>query len=163
MPEGLVGITIEGNEEVQKMLDKFPDEARAAAGEEVANYLLNVFQTYPPPKYVTRAKAYGVTFFTERQRRWFFAALNSGEIQVPYKRTQGFRRSWQIVGEGEDIGVLSDAPYGHFLVGERKEQSRHAREIGWKSVSETIKDKMDKIKKKIDVGIKKGLRKAGAI
>lgn len=51
---------------------------------------------YPPPSRKPQP------FKTERQRRFFFAALRDGRIVVPYRRTGQLGRSmqWEIVSQG---------------------------------------------------------------
>jgi len=93
-----IAIDIEGLEPLVKGLDKLPQNIQDAAGDDVAKYLVNVLKKYPPPKRVTRKAAYGTTFFSDNQRKFFFAALRSGAISVPYRRTQAFARGWRQIG-----------------------------------------------------------------
>jgi len=160
MADSLVGIDIEGIEPLMKKLEKMPAEVGKKAGDDVAKYMLNVVQAYPPQKRVTRKQAYGKTFFSEKQRRWFFAALNSGAITIPYKRTQGFRRGWQKIGSGLQTIIVNSTSYGHFLVGENR-QSRMMTIIGWKKMSQVVKERSGKISVIANAAVKKGLKDMG--
>lgn len=100
----------------------------------VADFMRGKAQEYPPEKRVTRRQAYGVTFFTAKQRRWFWAALNSGELELPYRRTNTLRDSWNISGGNDRVMVTNTADYFKF-VHERGRQSRMMTIIGWKTVS----------------------------
>jgi hypothetical protein len=63
-----IGIDVEGIPELLEKLDKLPPEARDAAVDEVAPYLVNVFKLYPPYSYVKFKDAY-VNWFSEKQRK----------------------------------------------------------------------------------------------
>jgi hypothetical protein len=101
----------------------------------VADFLLPKIQEYPPVKHVTRKQAYGVTFFTDKQRRWFWAALRSGELELPYRRTGTLRQGWHIASTKSSTYTLTNATEYAGLVQERGQQSRMMRIIGWKTPS----------------------------
>lgn len=69
---------------------------------------------YPPP-----ATGYRMVWKSERQRRWFFAALRSGAIQVPYRRTGTLGRRWttEVSRQGDDlVGRVGNVTvYGPFV------------------------------------------------
>ncbi len=93
---------------------------------------------YPQQRRVTRRAAYGGSFFSERQRRWFFAALRSGELELPYSRTDTLRNSWELRPlSTENVMIENTAPYGIYVIDDVY-QSRMARAIGWETVSERI-------------------------
>jgi hypothetical protein len=56
---------------------------------------------YPPPP-----SGYRMVWKSEKQRRWFFAALRSGEIQVPYRRTMTLQKRWTTRVSGSGLGTL---------------------------------------------------------
>jgi hypothetical protein len=105
---------------------------------DVAKFMIGKFQVYPPYRYVSRRQAYGVTFFTDRQRRWFFAALRSGELQIPYARTQRLRYGWRSTTYAPgQIRIVNDVPYTRY-VQSKPEQSRMMRLIGWDTAEDTM-------------------------
>ena len=159
MADDLILVSADGLKQVQAKLAKLPD-AVADDGVMAANtYLLDVLRIYPPPNYTTRRAAYGVSFFTPKQRRWFFAALRNGEINVPYRRTQGIRDNWRIEGAGRLSFLANDAPGVEWVIGEN--QSRHEALVGWKKVSATVKERTARIVRAFDAGVKKAIRRLG--
>lgn len=75
---------------------------------------------YPPQRNAPQP------FKTERQRRWFFWALRSGIISVPYPRTGRLANSWlsRQVGWGHYV-VENSAVYAALVVGRDKQARYH--------------------------------------
>ena len=158
----MAGIKIDllGVKELEAKLDKLPLEVADTAINEVQDYMLNVLKAYPPKNYVTRKAAYGQSFQSDKQRRWFFWALNSGTIQVPYHRSQTLSKGWHKVRKGLFGYLVNYTPYAVYVLGERK-QSRHEELVGWQKVSAIIEERMDKINSIINASAKKAIRKLG--
>jgi hypothetical protein len=157
-----IGFAVDGIPELQAILNNLPQDIQDAAVDEINKYLVNVMQSgQPSPNYVTRKAAYGVTFFTEKQRRWFFANLNSGGINVPYRRTQGLRNSWKIEGSGARSFIINDAPGAGYVMGDDT-QSRHEKMVGWPTVGKLIDKSMARINKILEAVANKIMRKKGA-
>ena len=162
MSDELIGIDIEGLDLVMKALERVPLEVKNAAIDDVADYLLNVLRTYPAQKRVTRRQAYGQTFQSDKQRRFFFAALKSGEITVPHKRTQALRRNWKIIGKSEGAIIVNDTAYAKYVHGsEVGQQANMMRIIGWKTLPQIIRERAGRIQEKLQAAVKKGLKRAG--
>lgn len=156
-----VGVEVQGLKDLQDKLSKLPVAVQDAVVDEVTKYYLNVFQSaQPPPNYVTRKAAYGVTFFTPRQRRWFFAALRDGTINVPYRRTGGLRKSWRQVGTGARSFIVNDSPGAPFVVGDDT-QSRHERLVGWFRTNELMEERIERAMRVADGAAKKAIRRLG--
>lgn len=154
-----------GEEELAAKLERLPIEVADLAVGDAQDYLLNVLRSdQPSPNYVTRKAAYGVTFFDkhgdDRQRRWFFAALADGRINVPYRRTQGLSKGWKIIDRGVSGYIVNDSPGAKYVVGDGT-QSRHEKMVGWKTISQQVKDRLDKINKIVDAAAKKAIKKLG--
>jgi hypothetical protein len=156
----LIGIDAAQLAHLMKGLDEMPEAIIDAAVDEAAPYLVEVLKQYPPQKHVTRKQAYGKSFFSDKQRRWFFAALNAGEIDSPYKRTQGLRNAWQIIGSGKNTIIVNDSEGAPFVMGDQT-QSRHERMVGWETVSRVVADRAKKLGDKLEAGAKKAMRKLG--
>jgi hypothetical protein len=154
-----VGMEVQGLEELKAKLAKLPGASQDFVTDEVNKYMLDVMRQYPPEKYVSRKDAYGETFFTAKQRRYFFWALDQGIIGVPYRRTQAVRRGWQQVGKGRRSFLANAVPYAAHLFND--DQSRHAAKIGWKTITQTIKERMSRIIVVADGAIKKAIKKVG--
>jgi hypothetical protein len=155
----IIVVTTEGMQEIEAKLSKLPD-AIADEGVMAANkFLLPKVSKPAPQNYVTRKAAYGVTFFTAKQRRWFFAALRNGEINVPYKRTGAMMGNWRIEGSGRQSFLANDAPGIEFVQGEG--QSRHEAKVGWKKVSAIMKGQINGIMHAFSSAVKTAIRKVG--
>ena len=57
-----------------------------------------------PYKYVSRKSAYGVSFFTEKQRRWFWA--NGGPDMIGNNRTGQSSNAWEMKETRGGYGTL---------------------------------------------------------
>lgn len=96
---------------------------------------------YPPRRNITRASVYGEPFVSDKQRRWFFAALRDGSLMVPRTRTMTLAKSWN---EGSGVQVEADrivgtigsnanlAPYNMYVQSSEK-QSMFMAALGWKT------------------------------
>lgn len=139
-PDSFVGIDIVPSiPKLDAYLRRLPPAVQDAVVDALAKKLIDILKTeQPTPRYVTRKAAYeGVTFFTDKQRRWFFAALDRGEIQVPYHRTQEMRNAWKQIGKGKQSIVANEAEGVEFVIGD-EHQSRHEAMVGWKKIGATI-------------------------
>jgi hypothetical protein len=108
-----------------------PWEAQKVATSAYARVMYDYLRenTYPPQNYVSREAAYGQTFQTDTQRRWFFWALNSGAIEVPHQRgALGDAWRWDTSGPRSERLSNSD-PAVPWTIGRR--QSRHEKMVGW--------------------------------
>lgn len=80
-------------------------------------------------------------FKTDRQRRWFFAALADGTISVPYERTGVLASSWLARQEGWSHWVLENsAPYAHWVVGRGQQAAYH--EGHWWTADDVIEEEV---------------------
>ena len=78
---------------------------------------------------------------SDKQRRFFFAALADGTIEVPYHRgesagSEAMNRSWAIdeSDEGLTQTIGNDTSYGHWVMGD--DQSLFMQAMGWRKVSD---------------------------
>jgi hypothetical protein len=130
----LIGLEIRNLEPVRNMLAAAMSPANVlAVQKDVAEYFQGKLQHYPEYKYVSRQEAYGKTFFSERQRRWFWAALHSGELQIPYRRTRTLRNAWEIMSLGSDVLLVNETDYAPH-VQQRLTQSRMMLLRNWQPV-----------------------------
>jgi hypothetical protein len=158
-----VGVDIQGLPEVQRMLKNLPPEARAAAVDAGSDYLVNVLQQQPTPKHVSRRTAYPEVggWFSEKQRKWWFANLNKGTVDTPYRRTQSLRRGWKKYGRGNDAIVANETP-GAFWAHDDQRQARQLGLVGWQKISVIIRDHMDRLMKRVEGAAKRVTRKYGS-
>lgn len=156
-----IAISVPDLAELQAKLRKLPDIV-ADEGVDAANeYILNTMRHYAQYRYVSRRQAYGQTFQSEKQRRWFFASLNSGELTIPYPRTQSLSGGWKIIGSGMKSLVANEVPYAAFVQGDAKQQSRHAKLIGWKGVDVVVKERAGEIMRRFSAGAKRAIKILG--
>lgn len=158
-----LGVSVEGIVEISSKLESLPERVIDPAIDAVNEFVLNILKTYPPQKRVTRSQAYGGNgFFSDKQRRWFFAALRRGEIDTPYKRTQELRRNWKVIGEGRNSIIANETPYGPYVMGDddgsNQQRSRHEKLAGWRTVNEIIESRITRIVQIFD-GVVKRLTK----
>jgi len=95
---------------------------------EAAAYIKSEAATYPPVRRQSQP------FKTERQRRYFFAALRSGEIEVPYRRKGaggGLAGNWTVVFTTDGAIVGNNKDYGPYVMGTRDQSNYH--EGNWKT------------------------------
>lgn len=152
-----IGLDIIGEKEIAALLAQLPEEVQNMAVDDIAEYLLNVLRTYPPQQSITRKQAYEQTFFTNKQRRYFFYALNAGIIQVPYRRTQTLRRGWQKIDQGKNAILVNQTPYADWMMGGH--QSRMASKTGWKKIEAIIKERADQIERRLVAAAEKAIKK----
>lgn len=159
---GFVGFDVEGEENLARKL-KLVSDPRVASEMtlEVAKEVRQGMQrSTPSRKYVTRKAAYGKTFFSERQRRWFFANLGEG-LQVPYKRTDRMRRNWDVMPFGASNHlVVNDSPGAEYVFGDQT-QSRHEAMVGWKTIGTVVRKMSDRIRFTANKVLDAYLRKVG--
>lgn len=95
-----------------------------------------------PYKYVTRASAYGVSFFTPKQRRWFFWALREGKIDPGSGvRTGTTSKAWKAVpmNGGYQMKITNDTPGGYYTRDD-KGQARQPAKVGWRKTMQVVAD-----------------------
>jgi hypothetical protein len=155
-------------ERIKGKLAGLSDGAGTAGITASTNYLVRVLVRKEIPKWkrVTRREAFGQTFKSDRQRRWFFAnfrdLIKYGAPMPWYQRhspTGGVGGSWSISGKGLDQTITNLKPYARYLYGER--QSRlHAR-IGYRKMSVIVTDNTPGMVRSFVGGVKTYIRKRG--
>jgi hypothetical protein len=125
-------------ERLEKKLKSFErDHVLGAAVNEVGEKLLDKLRTYPPYRYVSRRAAYGQPFFSDRQRRWFFAALRDGTLKIGDNRTGKLRQGWRMEEvKPTERRLFNEVAYASYVQGERNDQARQPKLVGWLTISE---------------------------
>lgn len=138
----MIGLRFEYNQaQFKKLSDKLNSFERSMVVnqtlEEVGSFMRYRLREYPPYRYVSRTAAYGQPFSSDRQRRWFFAALAEGTIHPGQNnRTGALGEGWRIVAAGpKQIDLVNEVPYAKFVQGTITEQARQPRMVGWKSIT----------------------------
>jgi hypothetical protein len=160
MAEDFIAIDVSEFQKWKFRFERFAEELTEEAVADGSEYLLNVLRAYVPYQYVSRVSAYGTAFFSDKQRRYFFWALNNGIITVPYKRTQTMRAGWEQIGEGKKTMLVNQVPYASTVIGDsRTEQSRHSKKIGWKGIDIIVQERIIRMTEIFDAAIKKAMKR----
>ena len=133
-------IKIDGMDELLAKINTLQElKPVIAAMKAAAVYVKGKAATYPERKTITRASVYGSSFKSIKQRRFFFAALRDGRIEVPYRRgmspgSQAFGRRWTIAAQNNGLTqvVGNNAGYGPYLMDTEK-QTAYAKAMGWRT------------------------------
>ena len=101
-------------------------------------------------------------FKTDKSRRWFFANLREGNIEVPYRRgtspgSEALGRKWttKAKNSGFSYVVGNNVSYGPLVQGKR--QARYHAQTGWKTVDQVAAEEEQTVKDYILDGIKQDL------
>lgn len=154
-----IGVDVQGLAEARELIRKAPKEAQDAAGNDVATYLVNSLKAYPTQRHVTRAEAYPNApfrpgFFSKKQWGWFWA--NIGNLQIPYRRSQNYRKGWKQVGFGIKSLVVNETPYAAHLQDDQY-QSRMAKLGGWQRLGMFVAERVEKIARVADAAAQKAI------
>jgi hypothetical protein len=143
----MIGIEIQGIPAVQAALAKAGSDATMhKCTQAVGEYMRGQLRKYPPYQYVSRARAYGKPFQSDKQRRWFFAALRSGELTLPYRRTDKLKAGWKLTWFGaNDLYLTNDVEYAHFV--QESPQARMMTYIGWRTQERIIYENREQIQR----------------
>ena len=138
---------LRGNEKVQEYLKSIPRGALPAALQAFTEYIIGDTShglKHPDPyKYVSRKAAYGVSFFTDKQRRWFFWALNTGQINPGQNnRTGESTDAWQYVEVSKYKYTITNPTTGAYYTRDNAGQARQPAKVGWRKVAAVISANM---------------------
>ncbi len=157
-------IRISGVEQLQAKLAKLGPAVRRECEIAVANYLLlQIIKDVPPYKKVTRRSVYGVPFASAKQRRWFFWALSTGQIDVPYRRRGkhgGIATQWHIQQTKNAVWIYNDDPAATYVYDDIWQNKLIGR-IGWRTISAIVQAKTANLKAVVDRAAKKAIKKQG--
>ena len=134
-----VRVTIRGIEEWKSFLATVPRGVKGIAMRAFAEYVLgdanHGLRHYVPYKYVTRKSAYGVTFFSDAQRRWFWG--HGGPSMIGNHRTGTLSQGWRIEGSAETrLYLINRVSYAGFVMGEN--QAAQPRKVGWRTAYDVV-------------------------
>lgn len=138
-----IKVTVTNPQGPRVLFARIERETIPAATEAAADYLIGNEQRglkhLAPYKYVSRKSAYGQTFFSDKQRRWFWAQVKDGNIAFPihYQRTGEIAAGWQKSGGGNKFQVVNRVPGVDRVMGDTL-QARQPAKVGHRKVSEVI-------------------------
>jgi hypothetical protein len=159
-------ISITDLERIQKKLAQLPKAVGDAGVEQGSNYLIGVLvnKEMPPYQYVSRKAAYGQTFQSDKQRRWFWWAVKTGKILFPihYVRRSpagGLAAAWKILGSGQARTLTNTEPSAVWVYSQR--QAKQLALVGWKKITVILKQYEKNIYDSFMRGAKKAIRDLG--
>ena len=134
---------IRGIEKVKAYLNTVAHGTKSVAISALADYIIgdgtHGLKQYPRYKHVTRKAAYGRTFQSDKQRRWFFANLHEGNILPGYPRRTGrLQRGWDKKGSSTKITIFNREPYAKWVHGDRSQANLNAL-VGWRKTMDIVK------------------------
>ena len=113
---------------------------------------------YPPRTYVAQP------FVSDKQRRFFFAALKDGRIEVPYRRGQSpgsedLGQKWTVKARkgGLQVVVGNNVSYGPLVQG--NEQAWFMKARNWKTTDKVAQEETGKVNEIVAKAIEKALAK----
>ncbi len=161
----MITTQIRGLDQLLPKIKSLPPELIEQVMTSVGEYSLEVIrEEQPAQKHVSRADAYpdapaGPGWFSDRQRRWFFAALASGELVTPYNRTGTLAAGWKLEKAGDNYTLVNDVPYAPYVQGFAF-QSRHEALVGWKNINQVIQSYLTFRNSKFRDAANRGIREA---
>lgn len=131
-----VRVSIKGIPEWKAFLASIPHGVKAIAMMAFAKYVLGDSRhglRHPAAyRYVSRKSAYGRTWFSPAQRRWFFA----NGAKVGNYRTGRLMAGWTIQGSSTRVYLVNRVPYAGFVIGDG--QARQPAKVGWRTAMEVV-------------------------
>lgn len=106
-----VKITIKGLEEALANLGMVKEDLIPVAGKAAALETIATAKPYPSQSHKKQP------FKSAKQRRFFFAALKSGVISVPYQRTFALQDAWMWEATPDGADVLNPHPHADGVIG----------------------------------------------
>ena len=132
---------------VQAFLKELPRGSMRSALQAFGTYLLgddnHGLRHMVPYSFVSRKSAYGVSFSSDKQRAWFFAALKRGEINPGSGNRTDTTRGWTMVTQnsGYSISLRTSTKAAWYTMGDSS-QARQPARVGHRKVSEVIRTNM---------------------
>jgi hypothetical protein len=125
-------------------LQSLPAEVQPAAVQAASEYLIGNDQRglrhLSAYKYVSRKSAYGKTFFSAAQRRWFWANVKDGSIAFPihYVRRGAVSAGWELQGAGNsEMRIVNRVKGVGYVMGNRT-QANQPKLVGHRKVRDVI-------------------------
>ena len=104
----------------QRLLDTLENLPKQDIAESVADVnVMPLIQQYPPQS------GKKMQWKSEKQRRFVMAAINRGEIEVPYRRTGDYGGSFQKQPIGDGVALASQLPYAPYVRGPVPDQAAY--------------------------------------
>lgn len=126
-------ITISGLKEALDKLSIPMARLTARAAKAAALETISVAKPEPAP---SRAKQ---PFVSNKSRRYFFAALKSGAITVPYQRSHSLQDAWDWSPAGDGALVTNASPHADLTI-VKGSRTKYHKKGPWKDEYQIAKD-----------------------
>ena len=144
----MINITRKGFKEFEGFIKSLPKGVKVVAMRAIGTYLVgdgrHGLKHYPAYKFITRRKAYGKSFESLKQQRWFFAAKAEGKILPGYPRRTGeIQRGWEFKERDSSwthINITNEAEGVGWVMG--ASQANQPRLAGWRDYMTVIASNM---------------------
>jgi len=160
MPDS-VTVEIKGLDEAIKKLTDLGKLSKVHAGIRAGMlHLKGKLATYPPRKHISIASLGG--WKSDKQRKWFFANLRAGTIDVPYRRgvspsSEALGRKWATkYDKAKFEGVVgNNASYARLVQGEQ--QTEMMKRIGWETVETVAKNETKRVQEYVFEAVRRAI------
>lgn len=130
--------------DIQEFLKSVPRGVKGVAVTAVREYIMgnsrHGLKHEPAYKYVSRKSAYGKTFFSDKQRKWFWA--NGGPDMIGNHRTGYQTSSWGYTGDPTTRQTIyNTAASTAYTMGD-KSQAAQPRLVGWRKVGDVVRSNL---------------------
>ena len=160
-------VKLEGFEELSKKITNLESMKAVGIGlGKGAQEIQTAAEDYPPQMLPRAPRAHT---WTDKQRKWFFANLRAGNIEVPYQRgqspgSQRHNQSWTTKATNHKLTwtVGSNTTYGPILQDEtHKDYSRYLASHGWANhtIQKIAKKQGPAVLKKVEKEVERLLNK----
>jgi hypothetical protein len=140
-----INFKITGVDEIKAFVKALPRGVKIVAMRAITTHILGDKQHglrhEPSYKYVSRKSAYGFTFFTEKQRRWFWA--NGGPDMIGNNRTHNIADGWTMKESNSDwsrVSIANEVDGVGWVMG--TQQARQPAKVGWRDYMKIIESNM---------------------
>ena len=137
-----ISVKVKNQQQVLSFLERVKRGAKGVVARAFAEYIIGDksrgLKHDEPYRYVSRKGAYGVAFFSDKQRRKFFAGLKDGSIQVPYLRTGEQSDGWHVEGMSTNVRIVNNVE----SVGWTRGQTALHAKMGRRTVAQVVADNM---------------------
>jgi len=143
-----IRLKVRGIEKVQAFLRDLPYGVLRVALPAIAEYLIgdgtHGLKHYQAYKYITRKRAYGQTFQSDKQRRYVMAMIREGRIDPGYPhRTGRSQRGYTAKVTNGGYGVtISNPEKGAYYTRHDAGQARLNALAGWRKISAVVESNL---------------------
>ena len=119
-------IDVAGVDALRAVFAGVPKGIQTALGA-LTEFIVGLLKVPEPYKYVSRARAYGQTFQSDKQRRWFWA--NGGPSMIGNNRTGESTNAWTYSSTSNGYTVSNTTPGAYWTQGDS--QANQPALVGW--------------------------------